>query len=225
MAGFYLLWDVDGPTVRDLGIQGDGRLVGPAAGHVPDGVAPAAQHQHGQVEGLHVLHTLGVSWGVNRRGGVEGQTHTGEGGVGSEPHRGRARTLHTQGCYKDTLLQTLHYGNTAERQNTPHCRPAARPPKQPGATPKRSGATPEQPGATLRAAMGSPQSRPGPSLPRIDRLKQPRRSPESESAPHCSTTALGWYISITLAITYTQHTSHMLSPTPNTHFNICPPTC
>lgn len=39
-------------------------------------------------------------------------------------------------------------------------------------------------------------------LPRMVRLKQPRRSPDSESAPHWRTTALGWYISITFAITW-----------------------
>lgn len=35
------------------------------------------------------------------------------------------------------------------------------------------------------------------------RLKQPSLSPDSESAPHWRTTALGWYISITLAMIYT----------------------
>lgn len=34
------------------------------------------------------------------------------------------------------------------------------------------------------------------------RLKQPNRSPDRESAPHWSTTALGWYISITLDMIY-----------------------
>lgn len=35
------------------------------------------------------------------------------------------------------------------------------------------------------------------------RLKQPSLSPDRESAPHWRTTALGWYISITLAMIYT----------------------
>ena len=33
--------------------------------------------------------------------------------------------------------------------------------------------------------------------PSRERLKQPRRSEASESAPHCSTTAVGWYMAIT----------------------------
>ena len=33
------------------------------------------------------------------------------------------------------------------------------------------------------------------------RLKQPNRSPDRESEPHCKTTALGWNISITLDMT------------------------
>ena len=49
------------PTVRDLGVQGGGSLVGPAAGHVADGVAPSTEHEQRQVEGLHVLHTLGMA--------------------------------------------------------------------------------------------------------------------------------------------------------------------
>jgi hypothetical protein len=36
------------------------------------------------------------------------------------------------------------------------------------------------------------------------RLKQPSLSPERESAPHCSTMALGWYSSITRDITGTK---------------------
>lgn len=42
-------------------------------------------------------------------------------------------------------------------------------------------------------------------LPLTVRLKHPSLSPDSESAPHCNTTALGWYISITLDIIYNQH--------------------
>jgi len=48
-------------TVGDGAVQGHGRLVGPASGHVADSVAPAAQHQQGQIEALHVLHTLGMA--------------------------------------------------------------------------------------------------------------------------------------------------------------------
>lgn len=48
-------------TVGDGSIKGYSSLVGPAAGHVTDGVAPSAQHQQWQVEALHVFHTLGVA--------------------------------------------------------------------------------------------------------------------------------------------------------------------
>lgn len=48
-------------TVGDVRVQGHSRLVGPAAGHVADGVAASAQHEQRQVEGLHVLHTLGMA--------------------------------------------------------------------------------------------------------------------------------------------------------------------
>lgn len=41
-----------------------------------------------------------------------------------------------------------------------------------------------------------------PLLPLSVRLKHPSLSPDRESAPHCRTIALGWYISITLVITY-----------------------
>jgi hypothetical protein len=43
-------------------------------------------------------------------------------------------------------------------------------------------------------------------VPLMVRLKQPSRSPDKESAPHWSTTAEGWYISITLAMIYTSIT-------------------
>lgn len=36
------------------------------------------------------------------------------------------------------------------------------------------------------------------------RLKHPSLSPDRESAPHWRTTALGWYISMTLAMIYTR---------------------
>lgn len=39
-------------------------------------------------------------------------------------------------------------------------------------------------------------------IPLSVRLKHPSLSPDRESAPHCRTIALGWYISITLVITY-----------------------
>lgn len=39
-------------------------------------------------------------------------------------------------------------------------------------------------------------------IPLSVRLKHPSLSPDRESAPHCKTIALGWYISITLVITY-----------------------
>lgn len=45
------------------------------------------------------------------------------------------------------------------------------------------------------------------SQPLMVRLKQPSLSPDSESAPHWRTTALGWYISITLAMIYTNNTN------------------
>lgn len=38
-------------------------------------------------------------------------------------------------------------------------------------------------------------------LPLSVRLKHPNLSPDRESAPHCRTIALGWYISITFVIT------------------------
>lgn len=41
-----------------------------------------------------------------------------------------------------------------------------------------------------------------PLIPLSVRLKHPSLSPDRESAPHCKTIALGWYISITLVITY-----------------------
>lgn len=47
------------------------------------------------------------------------------------------------------------------------------------------------------------------TLPLMVRLKQPSLSPDRESAPHCRTTALGWYISITLAMIYTK--KHLVS--------------
>lgn len=48
-------------TVGDGGIKSDSSLIGPAAGHITDGVASSTQHQQRQVEALHVFHTLGVA--------------------------------------------------------------------------------------------------------------------------------------------------------------------
>mmetsp|Transcript_45766 Transcript_45766/g.79056 ORF Transcript_45766/g.79056 Transcript_45766/m.79056 type:complete len:339 (+) Transcript_45766:115-1131(+) len=47
--------------LRDLRLEEHGGLVGPAAGHVAQRVAPAAQHQHGHPERRHVPDTLGVA--------------------------------------------------------------------------------------------------------------------------------------------------------------------
>mmetsp|Transcript_11269 Transcript_11269/g.16610 ORF Transcript_11269/g.16610 Transcript_11269/m.16610 type:complete len:271 (+) Transcript_11269:142-954(+) len=47
--------------VVDFLVQQHSSLVGPAPGHVADGVAPAPQHQHRHVELLHVLHALRVT--------------------------------------------------------------------------------------------------------------------------------------------------------------------
>ena len=38
------------------------------------------------------------------------------------------------------------------------------------------------------------------ACPLIDKLKHPSLSPDSESAPHCKTTASGWYTSMTFWI-------------------------
>lgn len=48
-------------TVGNGAVQRYSRLIGPAAGHVPDGVASASQHEQGQVKALYVLHTLGMT--------------------------------------------------------------------------------------------------------------------------------------------------------------------
>lgn len=53
-------------AVRNCAVQSNGCLVGPAASHVPDGVASSTQHEQGQVKTLHVLHTLGVTWRAQR---------------------------------------------------------------------------------------------------------------------------------------------------------------
>lgn len=58
----YLMWaSIPQPTVSDLHSQSYGGLVGPAPGHVSDGVPSPSQQQQGQVPLLHVLHTLPVT--------------------------------------------------------------------------------------------------------------------------------------------------------------------
>ncbi|CAG5866304.1 unnamed protein product [Menidia menidia] len=47
------------------------------------------------------------------------------------------------------------------------------------------------------------------------RLKQPSLSPDRESAPHWRTTALGWYISITLAMIFTDEHRQLSMILPN----------
>jgi len=44
---------------------------------------------------------------------------------------------------------------------------------------------------------------------------EPSRSPESESEPHCSTSAVGWYISITFCITGTKMRAQVSSLMPS----------
>lgn len=53
-------------TVGDGGIESHGSLICPAARHVTDGVASSTQHQQRQVEALHVLHALGVTYKHSR---------------------------------------------------------------------------------------------------------------------------------------------------------------
>lgn len=58
----YLKWAlISQPTVGNLHSQSYGGLVGPAPGHVSDGVPSPSQQQQGQVPLLHVLHTLPVT--------------------------------------------------------------------------------------------------------------------------------------------------------------------
>lgn len=58
----YLKWaSISQPTVGNLHSQSYGGLVGPAPGHVSDGVPSPSQQQQGQVPLLHVLHTLPVT--------------------------------------------------------------------------------------------------------------------------------------------------------------------
>ena len=61
---------VVGQLVGDLRTEGDGRLVGPAPGHVADGVAAATEEHEGQVVLLHELDALGVA--------LEGQVEAAE---------------------------------------------------------------------------------------------------------------------------------------------------
>lgn len=58
----YLKWaSISQPTVGNLHSQSYGGLVGPAPGHVSDGVPSPSEQQQGQVPFLHVLHTLPVT--------------------------------------------------------------------------------------------------------------------------------------------------------------------
>ena len=50
-----------GQLVGDGAVQGNGRFIGPATGHITDGVSTTAQHQQGQVETFDVLNTFGVA--------------------------------------------------------------------------------------------------------------------------------------------------------------------
>ncbi len=53
-------------TVGNGAVQRYSSLIGPAAGHVSDGVASTSQHEHGQVKALHVLHTLCMTWETHK---------------------------------------------------------------------------------------------------------------------------------------------------------------
>lgn len=53
------------PTISNLHSQSYGGLIGPAPGHVSDGVPSPSQQQQGQVPLLHVLHTLPVTCNHN----------------------------------------------------------------------------------------------------------------------------------------------------------------
>uniref|UniRef100_A0A182NXS9 Uncharacterized protein n=1 Tax=Anopheles dirus TaxID=7168 RepID=A0A182NXS9_9DIPT len=53
------------------------------------------------------------------------------------------------------------------------------------------------------------------SGPKYSKLKQPSRSPVSESAPHCSTTADGWNVSITFEMIGTKIESYDSSSMPS----------
>lgn len=62
----YLKWaSISQPTVGNLHSQSYGGLVGPAPGHVSDGVPSPSQQQQGQVPLLHVLHTLPMTYNHN----------------------------------------------------------------------------------------------------------------------------------------------------------------
>ena len=49
---------IEGQLIADLLPQQYGCLVCPAPGHIALGVASSSQHQSGQVERFHVVHTL-----------------------------------------------------------------------------------------------------------------------------------------------------------------------
>jgi hypothetical protein len=54
LRGFILLIDAH----LDGGVQNDGRLIGPAARHVPEGVAATAQDQSGHTKAHHEVHAI-----------------------------------------------------------------------------------------------------------------------------------------------------------------------
>lgn len=51
-----------GQLVGDGAVQGHSCLIGPATGHVTNGVASATQHQQRQVETFDVLNAFGMTW-------------------------------------------------------------------------------------------------------------------------------------------------------------------
>lgn len=62
----YLKWaSISQPTVGNLHSQSYGGLVGPAPGHVSDGVPSPSQQQQRQIPLLHVLHTLPMTCNHN----------------------------------------------------------------------------------------------------------------------------------------------------------------
>lgn len=58
---------MEGEVVLDVRVEQYAGLVRPAARHVPQGVPPAAQHQHGDVVGLGGAKNVRVYKGVSGR--------------------------------------------------------------------------------------------------------------------------------------------------------------
>ena len=50
-------------TIGDVTVESDGSLVGPAAGHVPDGVASSSEEQEREVVATDEVHTLCMTCG------------------------------------------------------------------------------------------------------------------------------------------------------------------